>query len=121
MQLFALTKYLQSVAPDFGNRRHRLEHCLRMPAAVDGTTEKTTAGGCYPSFIYLFQRGQVPATVEKEVFPWLYRTGTLVKNGLTVGGRFGFPDCPQQSDYGYLRRGDPINVLRAGVKFCRKT
>jgi len=62
--------------------------------------KKTSDGGCYPSLFYLFQRDRYLATVEKDVIPWLYRTGTLVKSGLTVGGRFRFPDCPQQSDDG---------------------
>ena len=34
------------------------------------------------------------ATIEKNVSPWLYRTGTMVKSGLTVGAGSDSPIVP---------------------------
>jgi predicted amidohydrolase YtcJ len=47
----------------------------------------------HPSFTY-FSGDRYLATVEKEVVPWLYRIGTMVKSGLTVAGASDSPIVP---------------------------
>jgi hypothetical protein len=100
-------EYLQSVAPDFGNRRHRLEHCSECPPPLMERLKKLQpVVVTHPSFTY-FSGDRYLATVEKEVIPWLYRTGTLVKNGLTVGGGSDspiVPNSPIMGIYGAVTR-----------------
>jgi predicted amidohydrolase YtcJ len=60
----------------------------------------------HPSFTY-FSGDRYLATVEKEVVPWLYRTGTMVRNGLTVAGASDspiVPNSPLTGIYGAVTR-----------------
>ena len=60
----------------------------------------------HPSFTY-FSGDRYLATVEKDVIPWLYRTGTLVKSGLTVGAGSDspiVPNSPIMGIYGAVTR-----------------
>jgi len=100
-------EYLQSVTPDFGARRHRIEHCSECPPPLmDRLTKLRPAVVTHPSFSY-FSGDRYLATVEKNVIPWLYRTGTLVKSGLTVGGGSDspiVPNSPIMGIYGAVTR-----------------
>ena len=60
-----------------------------------------------PFFGYNFSGDRYLATVEKEVIPWLYRTGTLVKNGLTIAAGSDspiVPNSPIMGIYGAVTR-----------------
>jgi predicted amidohydrolase YtcJ len=100
-------EYLQSVAPEFRDRRHRIEHCSECPPPLMERLKKLQpVVVTHPSFTY-FSGDRYLATVEKEVIPWLYRTGTLVKNGLTVGGGSDspiVPNSPIMGIYGAVTR-----------------
>ncbi|MGP8079575.1 MAG: amidohydrolase [Dehalococcoidales bacterium] len=87
-------EYLQHNAPDFSTRRHRIEHCSECPPDLMARLKKLQPiVVTHPSFTY-FSGDRYLATVEKEVIPWLYRTGTLVKNGLAVAGGSDSPIVP---------------------------
>jgi len=100
-------EYLQSVTPDFRARRHRIEHCSECPPPLMERLKKLqTVVVTHPSFTY-FSGDRYLATVEKDVIPWLYRTGTLVKSGLTVGGGSDspiVPNSPMMGIYGAVTR-----------------
>ena len=60
----------------------------------------------HPSFTY-FSGDRYLATVEKDVVPWLYRVGTLMKSGLTVGAGSDSPivaNSPVMGIYGAVTR-----------------
>ena len=87
-------EYLQSVTPDFSARRHRIEHCSECPPPLmDRLKILRPVVVTHPSFTY-FSGDRYLATVEKKFVPWLYRTGTLVKSGLTVGAGSDSPIVP---------------------------
>jgi len=87
-------EYLQSVTPDYGTRRHRIEHCSECPPPLMDRLKKLQAVvATHPSFTY-FSGDRYLATIEKNVSPWLYRTGTMVKSGLTVGAGSDSPIVP---------------------------
>jgi len=100
-------EYLQSVTPDYGTRRHRIEHCSECPPPLmDRLKKLRPVVVTHPSFTY-FSGDRYLATVEKNVIPWLYRTGTLVKSGLTVGGGSDspiVPNSPIMGIYGAVTR-----------------
>jgi predicted amidohydrolase YtcJ len=79
-------EYLQKQTTNFSIRRHRIEHCAECPPALMKRIQKlhpviTT----HPSFTY-YSGDRYLATVSKDVIPWLYRIGTMVKSGLIVAG-----------------------------------
>jgi predicted amidohydrolase YtcJ len=100
-------EYLQSVTPDFGARRHRLEHCSECPPDLMERLKKLRpVVVTHPSFTY-YSGDRYLATVEKNVIPWLYRTGTLVESGLTVGAGSDspiVPNSPIMGIYGAVTR-----------------
>jgi predicted amidohydrolase YtcJ len=100
-------EYLQSVTPDFSDRRHRLEHCSECPPdLMDRLKKLRPVVVTHPSFTY-FSGDRYLATVEKNVIPWLYRTGTLVKSNLTVAGGSDspiVPNSPVMGIYGAVTR-----------------
>jgi predicted amidohydrolase YtcJ len=100
-------EYLQSVTPDFSDRRHRLEHCSECPPPLmDRLKKLRPVVVTHPSFTY-FSGDRYLATVEKDFIPWLYRTGTLVKSGLTIGAGSDspiVPNSPIMGIYGAVTR-----------------
>jgi hypothetical protein len=100
-------EYLQSITPDFRDRRHRIEHCSECPPPLmDRLKKLKPVVVTHPSFTY-FSGDRYLATVEKEIIPWLYRTGTLVKSGLTVAGGSDspiVPNSPVMGIYGAVTR-----------------
>jgi predicted amidohydrolase YtcJ len=100
-------EYLQSITPDFNTRRHRIEHCSECPPPLMVRLKKLKpVVVTHPSFTY-FSGDRYLATVGKEVIPWLYRTGTLVKSGLTVAGGSDspiVPNSPVMGIYGAVTR-----------------
>jgi len=100
-------EYMQSVTPDFHGRRHRLEHCSECPPPLmDRLKNLNPVVVTHPSFTY-FSGDRYLATVEKDVIPWLYRTGTLVKSGLTVSAGSDspiVPNSPVMGIYGAVTR-----------------
>ena len=100
-------EYLQSITPDFRARRHRIEHCSECPPPLmDRLKKLRPVVVTHPSFTY-FSGDRYLATVEKDVIPWLYRTGTLMKSDLTVGGGSDspiVPNSPIMGIYGAVTR-----------------
>jgi len=100
-------EYLQHNTPDFSSRRHRIEHCSECPPQLMERIKKLQPViVTHPSFTY-FSGDRYLATVEKEVVPWLYRTGTMVRNGLTVAGASDspiVPNSPLTGIYGAVTR-----------------
>ena len=100
-------EYLQSVTPDFAVRRHRIEHCSECPPPLMERLKKLQpVVVTHPSFTY-FSGDRYLATVEKNVIPWLYRTGTLVKSGVTVATGSDspiVPNSPIMGIYGAVTR-----------------
>jgi len=87
-------EYLQSVAPDFWEQAAPPRTLLRMPAAVMERLKKLQPVVLPILHLLIFSGDRYLATVRKRGYPWLYRTGTLVKNGLTVGGGSDSPIVP---------------------------
>jgi hypothetical protein len=100
-------EYLQRNTPDFSARRHRIEHCSECPPQLMERLKKIPIiVVTHPSFTY-FSGDRYLATVEKEVTPWLYRIGTMVKSGLTVAGASDspiVPNSPVMGIYGAVTR-----------------
>lgn len=100
-------EYNQQQLPDFSIRRHRIEHCAECsPAAIRRLKKVHPVVVSHPSFTY-FSGDRYLATVPKEKIPWLYRIGTLVKNGLTVAGASDspiVPNSPLMGIYGAVTR-----------------
>ena len=100
-------EYLQSVAPEFRDRRHRIEHCSECPPPLmDRLSKLQPVVVTHPSFTY-FSGDRYLATVEKDIIPWLYRTGTLVKSGLTIAAGSDspiVPNSPIMGIYGAVTR-----------------
>jgi len=87
-------EYLQLHTPDFSARRHRIEHCSECPPQLMERLKKLNiVVVTHPSFTY-FSGDRYLATVSKDVVPWLYRIGTMVKSGLTVAGASDSPIVP---------------------------
>ena len=87
-------EFLQHNTPDFSMKRHRIEHCSECPPQLMERIKKLQLIiVTHPSFTY-FSGDRYLATVEKEVIPWLYRTGTMVKSRLTVAGASDSPIVP---------------------------
>jgi predicted amidohydrolase YtcJ len=100
-------EYLQHHTPDFSARRHRIEHCSECPPSLMERIKKLQPViVTHPSFTY-YSGDRYLATVEKEVLPWLYRTGTMVKTGLKVAGGSDspiVPNSPLMGIYGAVTR-----------------
>jgi predicted amidohydrolase YtcJ len=100
-------EYLQSVTPDFGARRHRIEHCSECPPPLmDRLKNLRPVVVTHPSFTY-FSGDRYLATVEQNIIPWLYRTGTLVKSGLFAAAGSDspiVPNSPVMGIYGAVTR-----------------
>ena len=100
-------EYLQQQTPDFSIRRHRIEHCSECPPqSMERIKKLHLVIVTHPSFTY-FSGDRYLATVSKDVIPWLYRIGTMVKNGLTVAGASDspiVPNSPLMGIYGGVTR-----------------
>jgi hypothetical protein len=93
-------EYLQSVTPDFRDRRHRIEHCSECSQPLmDRLKKLNPVVVTHPSFTY-YSGDRYLATVEKDAIPWLYRTGTLMKSGLTVAAGSDSPIVPNSPIFG---------------------
>jgi predicted amidohydrolase YtcJ len=60
----------------------------------------------HPSFSW-FSGDRYLATVDKNTIPWLYRIGTMMKNGLTIAGASDspiVPNSPLMGIYGAVTR-----------------
>ena len=87
-------EYLQKQIPNFNIRRHRIEHCSECPPQLMERIKKLNPViASHPSFMY-FSGDRYLATVSKDTVPWLYRIGTMVKQGLTVAGASDSPIVP---------------------------
>src|SRR5271157_3406694 len=100
-------EYLQFITPDFRARRHRLEHCSECPPPLMERLKKLRPViVTHPSFTY-FSGDRYLATVEKDIIPWLYQTGTLMKSGLTAAAGSDspiVPNSPIMGIYGAVTR-----------------
>ena len=100
-------EYLQRHAPDFSTRRHRIEHCSECPPQLMKRLKKLNPViVSHPSFTY-FSGDRYLATVSKDTVPWLYRLGTIVKQGLIVAGASDspiVPNSPLMGMYGGITR-----------------
>jgi hypothetical protein len=73
---------------------------------MDGLTKLRPVVVTHPSFTY-FSGDRYLATVEKNVIPSLYRTGTLMKSGLTIAAGSDspiVPNSPIMGIYGAVTR-----------------
>jgi predicted amidohydrolase YtcJ len=87
-------EYMQQNTVDFHTRRHRIEHCSECPPQLmDRLKKLKPVIVTHPSFTY-FSGDRYLATVEKDVIPWLYRTGTMMKRGLAAAGGSDSPIVP---------------------------
>jgi predicted amidohydrolase YtcJ len=87
-------EYLQKQTPNFRIRRHRIEHCAECPPQLMERIKKLNLViATHPSFTY-FSGDRYLATVSKDIVPWLYRIGTMVKSGLVVAGASDSPIVP---------------------------
>ena len=85
---------VNSQAPDFSSRRHRIEHCAECPPAVLERIRKlglviTT----HPSFAY-YSGDRYLATVAPSIIPYLYPMRAFMESGLTVAGASDSPVTP---------------------------
>jgi hypothetical protein len=100
-------EYLQQRLPDFSIRRHRIEHCSECPPQLMERMKKLNLIiASHPSFTY-FSGDRYLATVSKDTVPWLYRIGTMVKQGLIVAGASDSPivtNSPLMGVYGGITR-----------------
>ena len=98
---------LQQRLPDFSVRRHRIEHCAECsPQAMQRLKKLNPVIVSHPSFTY-FSGDRYLATVSKDIIPWLYRIGKMVKNGLIVAGASDspiVPNSPLMGIYGAVTR-----------------
>ena len=87
-------EHLQQNVPDFGSKRHRIEHCSECPPQLMERIKKLhLVITSHPSFTY-FSGDRYLATVSPDLVPWLYRIGTMVKEGLIVAGASDSPIVP---------------------------
>jgi hypothetical protein len=87
-------EHLQQNVPDFSSKRHRIEHCSECPPQLMERIKKLhLVIASHPSFTY-FSGDRYLATVSPDLVPWLYRIGTMVKEGLIVAGASDSPIVP---------------------------
>ena len=73
------------------NHRHRLEHCaLCPPPFIDKLAETGSAVVMQPGFLYFYGEKYV-TEVDADLHSWLYRTKSLLAQGVPVAGS---SDCP---------------------------
>lgn len=100
-------EYVQKQAPDFEARRHRIEHCAECPPPLMERIKRLKLViATHPAFAY-FSGDRYLATVSREMLPWLYRIGTMLRNGLVVAGASDSPvvsNNPLMGIYGGLTR-----------------
>jgi hypothetical protein len=74
-----------------GNHRHRLEHCSVCPPTLLRRLKAIKAlAVTQPAFIY-YNGERYLSDVPDTQLPWLYRTGSFLKNGLRPAAS---SDCP---------------------------
>lgn len=79
-------EYLHQQTGDFNIRRHRIEHCAECPPQILNRIQKLhLVIVSHPSFAY-YSGDRYLSTVSKDVIPWLYPIGSMVKSGLVVAG-----------------------------------
>jgi len=100
-------EYLQGQASDFSARRHRIEHSSECPPQLMERLKKLRPVIItHPSFSY-YSGERYLATMEEDVVKWLYRIGTMVKEGLIVAGASDspiVPNSPLMGIYGGVTR-----------------
>jgi hypothetical protein len=105
--IFCTYEYLQLHTCDFSAKRHRIEHCSECPPELMERIKKLQPViVTHPAFTY-YSGDRYLATVEKEIVPWLYRTGTMVSNGLRVAAGSDspiVPNSPLMGIYGAVTR-----------------
>jgi len=86
--------HLRQRLPDFNKRRHRIEHLAECsPRSMLRLQKLKPVVVSHPSFSY-FSGDRYLSTVPREKIPWLYRIGSMVKNGLMVAGASDSPIVP---------------------------
>jgi hypothetical protein len=87
-------EYLHQHTGDFSVRRHRIEHCAECPPQLMNRIQKLhLVIASHPSFAY-YSGDRYLSTVSKDIMPWLYRIGSMVKSGLVVAGASDSPIVP---------------------------
>jgi predicted amidohydrolase YtcJ len=111
-------EYLQKQDTNFNLRRHRVEHCAECPPQLMEHIKKLhLVIATHPSFTY-FSGDRYLATVSKDVIPWLYRIGTMVKSGLVVAGASDSPIVPNNPLMGLY--GGTSRTTSSGQKMSQK-
>lgn len=92
--IIGIYEYVKEQAPDFGKRRHRIEHCAE---CTPGLQERIQRLGVlvttHPSFAY-YSGDRYLATVSPDIIPYLYPIKSLVDRGLVVAGASDSPVVP---------------------------
>ena len=87
-------EYLRESSPDFGVRRHRIEHCGECtPKMVQSIKRLQLTVITHPSYAY-YNGDRYLATVSSDIIPFLYPLRSLVDSGIVMAGASDSPVAP---------------------------
>ncbi|MBN1644388.1 MAG: amidohydrolase, partial [Dehalococcoidales bacterium] len=87
-------EYLKKHSPDFGTRRHRMEHCSECtPQMVQRIKRLQLTVVTHPSYAY-YNGDRYLATVSPDIVPFLYPLKSLVDAGIVTAGASDSPVVP---------------------------